>query len=450
MGKRRLCLACGQEFEDSASNCPRDGTVLTPISDKEEFVGQVLDKRYKILEVIGSGSTGMVYKAKQLTVNNRLVAVKVLHTHLTGSDESMKRFQREAHAASRLKHLNLLAVFDFGFTPRGQPYMVTEYLSGITLASLIEEGGPLPLEKTLHIFIQLCSGLALAHENLVIHRDLKPSNMILVDNALEPDLVKIIDFGFVKFLNQDVHLQKLTKTGQVFGSPSYMSPEQCAGHDLDPRSDIYSLGCVLYFCLTGSPPFGGDSATDIFYKHMNEAPPEFALIAPERRMPREIEFVVRKSLSKKLNQRHQSMNELRVDLEQILADPRLKASERPPVVPGKAPESRTLEISKSGTVEDRGSTATAVSSEKETSKTGVATRDSKNSDVITTSIISILESIDSELKHWRLTEDRLLKSGRELEAREATERVRKFENLRKSASGLAKEWTEYISPSSRP
>ena len=167
-------------------------------------------------------------------------------------------------------------------------------------------------------------------------------------------------------------------------------------------------------------------------------------------MPREIEFVVRKSLSKKLNQRHQSMNELRVDLEQILADPRLKASERPPVVPGKAPESRTLEISKSGTVEDRGSTATAVSSEKETSKTGVATRDSKNSDVITTSIISILESIDSELKHWRLTEDRLLKSGRELEAREATERVRKFENLRKSASGLAKEWTEYISPSSRP
>jgi serine/threonine-protein kinase len=172
-----------------------------------------------------------------------------------------------------MSHPNLLAVTDFFVGSDAQPYLVTDYLEGRSLQDLIDSEGRLPEQRALSIFRQICSGLKHAHSHGIIHRDLKPANVMLVKQDDDEDVVKIIDFGIAKVVTEDSKRTVLTETGDIFGSPAYMSPEQCRGKPLDVRSDIYSMGCILYSMLAGKPPFTGSDDVEFMYKHVHEAPP---------------------------------------------------------------------------------------------------------------------------------------------------------------------------------
>ena len=228
--------------------------------------------RYEIIEEVGKGGMGVVYKARQPALQ-KLYAIKMLHSlHAT---ETILRFELEAKAISKLDHVNLITSHDFGVTVDGRPYMVMDFIEGTSLAQLIESEVRLPLALTLDVAVQIARAMAYAHAQGVLHRDLKPSNIMLVRQPDGSMLVKIIDFGIAKMLvsDEDGSSSNLTQTGDVFGSPFYMSPEQAMGRGIDERSDIYSLGCLIYEMLTGVLPFRGASAFETLYKHMHDDVP---------------------------------------------------------------------------------------------------------------------------------------------------------------------------------
>lgn len=316
---KKACVACGQEFSGEMTTCPEDGTQLTPLT-QEQSVGSILADKYEIIEVIGGGAMGLVYKAKHLLMK-RQVAIKMLHPNAVASANTLQRFQQEAEAASCLNHPNILTVFDFGVTAQGQPYLVMDYLEGTNLATLIEKETCIPFRRALGIFLQMAAGLQHAHSKGVIHRDLKPSNIMLVSFEGDEDFVKIVDFGIAKVLNRDSASDEpdssgnLTRTGEIFGSPLYMSPEQCRGRKLDARSDIYSMGCVMYRVLTGKPPLVGIDLLECMYKHVNEMPAPFCDACPDFNIPPDFESVIFKALAKDPDDRYQQMSELRQALD---------------------------------------------------------------------------------------------------------------------------------------
>jgi serine/threonine-protein kinase len=290
--------------------CPDDDTLLTPILT-DTLIGTVLADRYEIQEKIGTGGMGHVYKAKHLLMK-RLVAIKLILPQYAANATALKRFQHEAQAASHLNHPNILTVYDFGVTPQGLPYLVMDLLDGTNLSAVVETEGYLRQDRAINIFAQTCSALAHAHQKNVIHRDLKPGNIMLVDYDGHKDRVKIVDFGMAKILSAvDGEKEDLTKAGEVFGSPMYMSPEQCMAKELDGRSDIYSLGCVMYRTLTGKPAVAGSTAMECFNKHANGEPEPFASTCPELNLSANLEFIVFKAMAKDPADRFQTMLELR-------------------------------------------------------------------------------------------------------------------------------------------
>jgi serine/threonine protein kinase len=308
--KRKLCIACKQEFSGDEITCPNDGTTLTHLT-MEASIGSTIGEKYEILAVIGGGAMGLVYKARH-TLMKRVVAVKMLHPNMLPDAGTVMRFKKEAEALSCLNHPNILTVFDFGISTQGQPYLVTDYLEGQTLGELLESSQLVPWQRTVQIFMQVCSALSHAHKNGVIHRDIKPSNIMLTEFEDQQDFVKILDFGIAKVITEETeNSSQLTRTGEVFGSPLYMSPEQCRGKSLDARSDIYSLGCVMFRTLTGQPAFFGQDLVECLYKHVNEAAPSLREIAPEADIPEDLELVVLKCLNKDQNDRYQTMSELK-------------------------------------------------------------------------------------------------------------------------------------------
>jgi serine/threonine-protein kinase len=316
MSNKKACLLCSQEFAPDQSVCPVDGTLLTPVA-QDRYLGTKLLGRLEILEILGCGGMGTVYKAYDLMMN-RIVAIKMLHQHLTNNPEAVKRFHLEAQAASRLSLPNILTVHDFGVSDEGQPYMVMDYLEGVSLSDVLEKEKRLTVERSLSIFIQGCAGLAHAHQKGVLHRDLKPSNIMLVNYSDDQeDFVKIVDFGIAKILNRagDAGSVNLTRTGEVYGSPLYMSPEQCRGMELDARSDLYSFGCVMYKTLTGLPVFTGSELIELLFKQVSEMPAKFAKICPEANIPPALEEIVFKSLAKHPDDRYSSMTALKDVLE---------------------------------------------------------------------------------------------------------------------------------------
>jgi len=222
---------------------------------------------------------------------------------------------REAKAAGALNHPNIVSVYDYGMVSTDRPYIVMELLDGINLDGLLERRGYLTPELTTQIITQVCEALAHAHERGLIHRDLKPSNIMLVNNK-NKQYVKIIDFGIAKFATKKPETRPITKPGQIFGSPLYMSPEQCTGQKLDARSDIYSLGCVMYETLCGVPPFLGDTLLSTIYKHVNENPPRFSEHMHGRTVPSYLEALVLKMLEKQPEDRFQSAEEILATFEQ--------------------------------------------------------------------------------------------------------------------------------------
>jgi serine/threonine protein kinase len=222
---------------------------------------------------------------------------------------------QEARAASKIGHENIIDITDFGETPSGSVFFVMEFLDGNDLAHHIREGGPMPLPRIRTIMNQLCRALGAAHGKGIIHRDLKPENIYLIEREGRPDFVKVLDFGIAKISGFDDSGSRLTRTGMIFGTPEYMSPEQARGDRPDHRVDIYAVGCILYEMLTGDVPFHAETFMGVLTKHMFEAPEPPSRRAPTAGVPMDLEAVVMKALAKDRDQRFQSMKEMAVALE---------------------------------------------------------------------------------------------------------------------------------------
>lgn len=278
--------------------------------------GTIID-HYEIVEEIGSGGMGVVYRGRD-QMFDRSVAIKVLHSRLISDPLSKKRFEQEGRATIALAHPNLISVYHYGFSNNGLPFIVMEYVDGKGLDKLIDQAGHLEVADFVEIFVQACDALGHAHERGIIHRDLKPSNIMLVSLGKKERLVKIVDFGISKILPHGRFPgQDLTNAGDVVGSPLYMSPEQCKGLPLDGRSDIYSLGCLMYQAVTGALPFLGENALQTLSKHICDPPPHFKEMAPDLKIPAELERIIFKTMEKEPDDRYATVAELRADLEAL-------------------------------------------------------------------------------------------------------------------------------------
>lgn len=293
----------------------------TPSSDSQPrpsrkrvdpLVGTVLDGRFEIEEVLGSGGMSVVYKANQLRVN-RFVAVKTLRMQLDSKPIYRERFQNEINLLCALSHPNIVTVYDCVIGPDDQPYVIMDYLRGRSLEVLIGQEGPLPVDRFLRIAVQVCGALDHAHRKGVIHRDLKPGNIVLMDD--ESDFVKVVDFGLAKLNDTN---RRLTQSGELWGSPPYMSPEHCQSKPEDERSDLYSFGAVMYEILTGKDPFHyATSVYELIQIHINTDPPPLAEANPLVNVPTELEAVIFKSMAKKPEDRYQTAAELRDALVEV-------------------------------------------------------------------------------------------------------------------------------------
>ena len=293
-------------MQEKASGNPR---MLSGRPDM--LVGTVIGGKYHVKSLVGEGGMSVVYKAIQEGIN-RPVAIKLLRDELCDDDSNVKRFKRESKAVSQLSHPNLVGIYDVGVADTGQPYMVMEFLEGLSLIDVIEKTGPIFVDRAIPIFIQICDVMNYAHSKGYIHRDLKPHNIMLVKAGEKPDFVKLVDFGIVAMdQNMQSVSQKLTAAGEICGSPLYMSPEQVLDTGVDGRSDVYSLGVMMYEALAGHPPFGGKRITDVMQKHIHSAPPPFSQVCPQAQIPPEVEGVIFKALEKAPEARYQSMDYLK-------------------------------------------------------------------------------------------------------------------------------------------
>ncbi|OJT26975.1 serine/threonine protein kinase [Archangium sp. Cb G35] len=284
-----------------------------PADVGDPLIGRVLNDKFRIVEALGSGGMGRVYKAMQSPLE-RLVALKVLNPQYSeGKDPGFqKRFFMEAAVTARLRHPNTVTVIDYGRTDDGVLYIAMEYLEGQTLAQLLTQHGPLPWMRVMNIAQQVARSLREAHRVGLIHRDLKPANIMVLNQEDDHDVVKVLDFGLVKSFLPDrggANETEITQAGVILGSPQYMAPEQ-ARNVSDPRSDVYSLGVVMFQMLIGRPPFMAAQSIDVIFKHLNEAPPVFAAIWPGHTVPQEVEALVMRCLYKRPEERFQSMDEV--------------------------------------------------------------------------------------------------------------------------------------------
>ncbi|HEY9732308.1 MAG TPA: serine/threonine-protein kinase [Drouetiella sp.] len=276
------------------------------------------DERFEILALIGTGACSKVYKARQLRPS-RVVALKVLHPHLLTNAETIARFQREAESGSRLNHASICTVYEYGRLSNGQPFIAMQYLEGESLASLLRRFECLDIEEALPIFISCCNALIAAHEKGIVHRDIKPANIFIQSIGKERD-AKLLDFGLAKLLSQSV--PSLTQTGIALGTVQYMSPEQILSEPVDARSDIYSLGCVMFQTLTGRQVFEGRTAFEVMEEHINKLPATLQSANPGAKIPSELENVVLKSLAKDPLRRYQNVVELRNALASLHIEPK--------------------------------------------------------------------------------------------------------------------------------
>jgi serine/threonine protein kinase len=320
-----------------------------------QLAGTILADRYHIKRLCGEGGMGRVYEAEHVEIGKR-VAVKVLHPAYTRTPDVVERFRREARAASKIYHPNIVNVTDSGTVGDGSFFFVMEYIEGVELGYVIHREGPLQPERTLHVAAQMCDALQAAHDAGIIHRDLKPENILLVTPAspksvsgmpklsdvdlMKPptpatpqsplDVVKVLDFGIAKNVDVDEPTsikRRLTRPGVAMGTPEYMAPEQAAGKPADPRSDIYSVGSIMYEMLTGNPPYDGDNVMEVLHKKANEIPKRIREIRPE--VPAAVEALVDRAMARSPLDRPQTMAALAEEIRSVAAN---LVSQTPPPV----------------------------------------------------------------------------------------------------------------------
>jgi tRNA A-37 threonylcarbamoyl transferase component Bud32 len=301
-------LAPGREPLDPSAWQP-DGS--RP-AHRDAYIGSDIDGRYRVEALVGTGGMGLVYRARHRAID-KIVAMKIMRADLATDHEATSRFVTEARAASAVGSAHIVNVTDFGVVPDGSTYFVMEYLEGVTLAQVLEKTGPLPLRRLLNIAAQIAEGLDDAHEAGIIHRDLKPENIFLVGRR-GGDFVKILDFGIAKIASNK---NRVTRTGQIFGTPHYMSPEQARGLPVDHRSDLYSLGAILYEMATGRVPFDGDNPVVVLSQHVQQVPVPPSRLVLGASAATDLDAVILKCLAKKPAHRYASMAELIEDLRAV-------------------------------------------------------------------------------------------------------------------------------------
>ena len=289
-------------------------------SEYDKLVGQTLDGRYFVEKKIGEGGMGVVFSARHAVIE-RPLAIKVLKREVMRDTATIQRFVREAKAASRIGHPNIVDVTDFGTTPDGMTYSVMEYVHGDTLGGALRAAAPFPAHRAVKIAAQIARALGAAHDKGIIHRDLKPENVFLINRDGRTDFVKIVDFGIAKVAppQGSAAEPRLTRAGSVFGTPEYMAPEQAAGRgDTDGRVDIYALGIILYEMVTGRVPHRGDSMVRTLAMQMLDPVEPPSKVRPDLPIPPELEQVILTALAKKREARYQTMGELLAALEKVL------------------------------------------------------------------------------------------------------------------------------------
>ncbi|MCC7528263.1 MAG: protein kinase [Candidatus Melainabacteria bacterium] len=331
-GKQNLGSLTNWLFQEAVCQCGLAGIESDGDSKEAGLLGYHADgdfsdfpdlgKRLKITERIGKGGMGSVYRALDVE-SDRPVAVKVMHEHLKNDRPSVSRFQQEARAVISLSHENLVKALACGEAEDGAPYLVMEFVEGESLDKILKKETYLEAADAVEIILQVCSALTHAHQNGIIHRDLKPGNIIITNEEKGARSAKLVDFGIAKIRSlSERETSNLTKTGDVFGSPHYMSPEQCLGFDLDSRSDIYSLGCVLYECVSGKPPFEGHNPVQLIAKHLSSEVPTLRICDTSKglRFNRALEKVIARCLEKEPADRYFSAELLAADLRALLDD----------------------------------------------------------------------------------------------------------------------------------
>ena len=279
---------------------------------------ETLAGKYRLEKSLARGGMGWVFLATQLPLG-RQVAVKVL---TCGQQDAAfrQRFLLEASTCAKLQHPNIVTIHDYGESERGDLFMAMEYLAGSSLSYLLAKSGRLPVSRALRITLQVARALRVAHKAGVVHRDLKPANIMLLEHDDDAqDFVKVVDFGLAKLFEGGPQggAIELTRAGTMLGSPRYMAPEQIRNRDIDPRTDIYSLGVILFYMLTGRPPFMGDNATDILAQHLRDPVPPMAEVAGDLEVPHELEEVVRRCLGKDAADRYPTVDALIADLKAV-------------------------------------------------------------------------------------------------------------------------------------
>ncbi len=298
------CPKCKKAFPPEKSFCPYDGSALASAA-QTDFVSFQIDNKYQIDEKIGEGTTGTIYKATHLQLQAP-VAVKLMRKDLVNNPTAVERFRREAYAAMKIRHPNAIAVTDFGITSDDMVYVVMEFLVGISLSERLKEKPRLSILEANNIIQQICAVLNVAHKRGIVHRDLKPDNIFLHKEDGQ-EIVKVVDFGIAKLIQvlDGMTASDLTGMGSVIGTPHYISPEQCTARAVDPRSDIYSVGIVLYRILSGVLPFEGPNSIAVIYKQVTEIPPPLYSVCPD--IPPIINAVVAHALEKDPDKRPQDI-----------------------------------------------------------------------------------------------------------------------------------------------
>jgi serine/threonine protein kinase len=337
------CPSCHEPLREGAQFCTRCGTRTVAISGEEPaaslstietgaaapkgeafeagelLVGRVLDGKYEIVAPLGSGGMGAVYRARRVHIGDE-VAIKVLHSRLTGDEKLVERFRREARAAAQLQHPNVVTIHDYGEArgPGGFAYIVMELVRGESLRDILKREGRLEPARAVSLMRDVCAGVGAAHRRGIVHRDIKPDNIIVTpaDEDRPAESVKVVDFGIAKLRDLAAEGSTLTEAGMMVGTLFYMSPEQCKGEPLDSRADVYSLGAMLHEMLAGAPPFTASNITSLIFKHVGEPPPP---LPADLNVPAALRAAVLRALSKDPDARPRDASEFSREIQAALS-----------------------------------------------------------------------------------------------------------------------------------